>query len=185
VNTLKSMLAVIVALTVATGCATSGNPVPTDTTAVAFGSFKLIQNGHEARIGGDPLERGAYILVRHNDTNSTYVGRIGPSGGFAMALPTGSYLMEKFVFDYRGESIESPTAFRFDVPDTTSVYLGAIQLEATLESGLYGVVGTADRYTVSDRCEQTCAAQLRELDLPAATESSLMQWDHQVASLDR
>jgi len=183
-NSLK-LLGLATALAVVAGCATTSDVSSAGNNAVAFGSFDLIRNGHDANLGDAPLDRSAYILVRNDESNSSYVGRIGSDGKFAMSLPAGNYLMEKFVFDYRGENIESQTAFRFEVPASGSVYLGAIQLEATLESGLYGVVGTADRFTVTDRCDQSCSQQLSGLGLPTSTERSLMQWDHQLASLNR
>ena len=164
------------------GCATTGSSG--DSERVAFGSFNLISNGHEVEFGEGLAKRHAAIEVRNTVDQQLYSGRVGKDGKFALSLPTGEYVIETIAFEHHDEMIESPANFRFSVSEEfKSVYIGSVTLEATLDSGIYGVVGTADRYTVNNDCADGCTDTLKTLGLRASTSGvSLMRWDHQFAA---
>ncbi len=166
----------------AAGCSTTG-PMQ-DAEHVAFGSFTLISNGHEQSLGDRMIDRHAVLEVRNMMNQQLYSSRVGEEGRFALALPAGEYVLETIAFDYHGETIEAPANFRFSLAEQySSVYIGAVTLEASLESGIYGVVGTADRYTVNDNCSTGCSDELSALGLQASSSGiSLMSWDHQMAA---
>ncbi|MEM1174210.1 MAG: hypothetical protein AAGA33_08005 [Pseudomonadota bacterium] len=180
-NKASRAAAAFVTLFLLGGCATLE---PADTDRVAFGTFNLISNGHEITLGDGPAQRNASIHVRDTFRQHLYSGRVGDDGRFALSLPSGNYVIETIAFEHHGETIESPANFRFNVPDAlSSVYIGAVTLEATLDSGIYGVIGTADRYTISNECSDGCERALNALGLPSAKSGvSLMSWDHQMAS---
>ena len=180
-KSLAKTLMAAACVVLATGCA-STTSLNSDG-HVAFGKFNLISNGHAVDLGHTVFDRHAYVQVRNANNRKLYSGKVGQGGQFAMQLPAGDYLLEKIVFEHHNEKIESDTSFRFTIPEQyRSVYLGTVTLEASLETGIYGVVGTADRYTITDDCSSGCDDQLATLQLPARTSGvSLMSWDHQMA----
>ncbi len=167
---------------IAGGCTTTGYMA--DAERVAFGSFELVSNGHDVKLGHGPAKRQAAIEVRNILDQTLYSGRVGDDGQFALALPAGEYLIETIAFEHHEEMIEAPANFRFSVPaELKSVYIGSVTLEASLDSGIYGVVGTADRYTVNNECADGCGSKLKSLGLRASNSGiSLMSWDYQVAA---
>ena len=179
--TLKAAAALAIGF-MAAGCTSTA--VMGDTYRVAFGTFNLISNGHEIEVGNGPAKRHAMLEVRSMVDQKLYSGRVGNDDRFAMALPVGEYVIETIGFEHHKEMIESPANFRFSVPsDYESVYVGSVTLEATLESGIYGVVGTADRYTVNNHCSDGCDDTLTTLGLGQSTSGiSLMSWDYQMAA---
>ncbi len=177
----KSAAAVAIAALVA-GCSTTGSIGESE--HVAFGSLTLISNGHEHSLGDRMLDRHAVLEVRSMIDQRLYSGRVGKEGRFSMALPAGEYVLETVAFEHHDEMIEAPANFRFSLAEQySSVYIGALTLEASLESGIYGVVGTADRYTVNDHCSTGCSDELNAHGLQASSSGvSLMSWDHQMAA---
>ena len=181
-NTATKTAATCAIALLAAGCSTTGHMG--DAERVAFGSLTLISNGHEQALGGGLMNQHAKIKVRSLADQRLYSGRTGKDGRFALALPAGDYVLETVAFEHHDELIEAPANFRFSFPQQyKSVYIGALTLEASLESGIYGVVGTADRYTVNDRCSKNCVSELEALGLSASSSGvSLMSWDHQMAA---
>lgn len=177
----KTAAALAIAV-LAAGCSTTG--VSGGAERVAFGSLTLISNGHEHALGDRLVDRHAVIEVRSKRDQRLYSGRVGQQGRFALSLPAGEYVLETIGFEHHDEMIEAPANFRFTVSNEyRSVYIGAVTLEATLDTGIYGVVGTADRYTVSNECSSDCDEELDAFGLQAATAGiSLMSWDHQMAA---
>ncbi|MEM6513080.1 MAG: hypothetical protein AAF660_08715 [Pseudomonadota bacterium] len=178
----KRFITASAAILIAAGCSTTA--VTGGAERVAFGGLNLISNGHEVSLGGGLDQRDAVIGVRDTLSQRLYTSRVSDGGQFALTLMPGDYLVETIAFDYHGEKIEAPANFRFSVPsEFDSVYIGSVTLEASLESGIYGVVGTADRYTIDDECAVRCDEQLSSLGLQTSTSGvSLMSWDYQVAA---
>lgn len=182
---LKGIAAVAGALFLLAGCAANSSRVAD--TEIAFGKFTLVKNGQHAELGPGLLDSNAHIEVRNIRSGDRYEGVIGQDGNFALKLPAGEYIVEAFAFDHRGEPIASATNFQFVVPDNLdSVYIGDVRLEATVESGIYGVVGTADRYLVANDCADGCAERLAAMGLNGDRSGvSLLTWDRRMASATR
>lgn len=153
---------------------------------VAFGEFRLVTNGVEASLGHGLLTGDAGFHIVSEDTGDTFVGKVRKQGQFDMRLQPGAYRVSTVFFKHQGETIEADTNFRFEVAaDADSTYVGSIGLEATLESSNYGVVGTADRFTVANECAEDCAPHMATLGLTQGeTSVSLFQWESRIASTD-
>jgi hypothetical protein len=158
------------------GCATanksieSGNDLAAAATGnpVVFGKFRLIRNGNEARLGSDMLSTTATLTLRKAGSAEEFVGAVGANGEFAWALEPGFYRVARIGFDNRGDRVEPITNFTFRVSgDHEAVYIGTVTLEATFDSGYYGLNGVVDGYAVSNDCATDCAPRLERLGLAA------------------
>lgn len=158
------------------GCATanqsieSGNDLAAASHGdpVVFGKFRLIRNGNEARIGNDLLSTTATLTLKQAGSREEFVGAVGANGEFAWALEPGFYRVASIGFDNRGERVEPITNFTFTVNgDHEAVYVGTVTLEATFDSGYYGLNGVVDGYSVSNDCATDCTRRLEQLGLPA------------------
>jgi hypothetical protein len=135
--------------------------------SVVFGKFRLIRNGEEARIGSGPLATSAVLTLRNVDGDEI-VGKAGANGEFAWALDPGVYRVSSIRFDNRGEHEKAVTNFIFSVDGNySSVYIGTVTLEATFDSGYYGLNGVVDGYSVSNDCAAECGDRLTRLGLDA------------------
>jgi hypothetical protein len=177
-----------------TGCSATGNSIDSrvelakistnSTDSVVFGKFRLIQNGQETRLGDRFLTASATLNLFDNSEGRAITGKVGRDGEFAWVLPAGDYSVSGISFTKNGKRIETPTNFAFTVArGYDAVYIGTVSLEATLDSGYYGMNGTVDRLTVSDNCSADCSDRLTRLgietDHPAV---ALLRQEGQVAS---
>lgn len=192
VATLTKGLAAVVALSALAACSTTDISRSTSLKAssapatVAFGELRLITNGVKARLGDGLLAGDAGLYLASEDTQKTYVGRVERAGKFNMRLEPGRYRVTGVYFRYQGETIEADTNFVFDVSDQhEATYVGTITLEATLDNSNYGIVGTADRISVSNACASDCDRRMAAIGLPhGETAVSLFHWEERVASSD-
>ena len=104
-------------------------------------------------------------------------------------LTPGEYSVSNVSIGNRGnrnprERLEMPTIVSFTVSaNKEAVYIGTIALEATLESGDYGVNDTFDRYTVSNDCGAVCVERMAALGLAAGDVTvSLLRQEGRMAS---
>ena len=174
------------------GCATatssieSGNDIAAAATGnpVVFGKFRLIRNGNEARIGNDLLSTTATLTLKQAGSAEEFVGAVGADGEFAWALEPGFYRVASIGFDNRGERVEPITNFTFKVNgDHEAIYIGTVTLEATFDSGYYGLNGVVDGYSVSNDCASDCARRLAQLGLSSGDlATALMYQPRPVAS---
>jgi hypothetical protein len=186
--------ALIVAIVGISGCATAARSIDSSQDlavaatgaegAVAFGKFQLIRNGEAASIGNGLLSTSAVMTLHKAGEYEPFVGQVGADGDFAWALEPGFYRVSSIRFDNRGERVQPITNFTFSVDrDHAAVYVGTITLEATFESGYYGLNGIVNGYTVSNDCASDCAPRLEQLGLDVADATiSLMYEQSQLAS---
>ncbi|MDJ0918896.1 MAG: hypothetical protein QNJ05_14110 [Woeseiaceae bacterium] len=170
-----------------TGCAVPGAAVDTasiERDAVIFGDLTLVTNGHEARLGDGLFAADAGIRLEHVETGRNYISRVGKNGQFETSVAPGSYRLHTIFFKHHGETIEASTDFVFTVSNAAeATYIGAIGLEASLDNGSHGVVGTADRFTVRNNCANVCDDRMAAIGLPHGdTDIALVQWVNQVAA---
>mgnify|MGYP001590332975 CR=1 FL=1 len=180
-----------VAVVGTSGCATAAKSVDaTDATAIAvnsgeavvFGKFRLVRNGQEARLDDGLFSTSAKLNVMRAGESQASVHRVGEDGEFAMALEPGFYRIASISFNHRGERVEPVTNFTFHVEGgQEALYIGTMTLEATFDSGYYGVNGFVESYTVSDDCASDCAARIEKLGIADAI-VGLMDQPNQVAS---
>ena len=191
VTVISAVLAAVVSLS---GCATSAAVVDADKgtaqalaapgETVVFGKFRLVRNGQEARFNNDLLATSAVLHLRRASEPGRILGKVGEDGEFAWALVPGHYRVSSISFNNRGERVEPITNFSVSVSgDTDAVYIGTVTLEATFNSGYYGINGIVDGYTVRNDCSSDCAARLERLGLDASNSSvSLMAEPSPMAS---
>jgi hypothetical protein len=153
-------------------------------TTLVFGKFRLIRNGEEARIGDGVLDTSAQLNLESIDGKSGIVGTVGDNGEFGWALQPGYYRVASISFNNRGERVEPLTDFTFEVtPGSQALYIGTVTMEASFDSGYYGINGTVDSYTVSNDCATDCASRLDKFGLSdASLDIGLMQQQRPVAS---
>ena len=133
---------------------------------VVFGKFRLVRNGNEANLGTGPFANRAMLHMVNGKDSREIVGQVGDDGEFAWTLAPGRYSLTAIDFDSRGERETADTNFTFTVPaDRKAVYIGSITLEATFESGYYGLNGTVDDYRVTNDCAADCEGRLAKLGL--------------------
>ncbi len=133
---------------------------------VVFGKFRLVRNGTEADLGTGLFANRAMLHFVNGKDDRDIVGQVGDDGEFAWTLAPGRYRLTAIDFDSRGERESAETNFTFVVPaDHKAVYIGSITLEATFESGYYGLNGIVDDYRVTNDCAAECAGRLDRLGL--------------------
>ena len=184
-------LAAVVGLS---ACATSATGVDADKgtaqalaapgESVVFGKFRLVRNGEEAQFNNDMFATSAALYLKRAGEPGRILGKVGEDGEFAWALEPGNYRVSSISFNNLGERVEPITNFSFSVSgDTDAVYIGTVTLEATFESGYYGINGVVDGYSVRNDCSSGCAARLERLGLDASDSSiSLLAEPSPVAS---
>lgn len=175
-------LAGAAAIALLSGCATSSQPVASNTSdaAVVFGKLKLVRNGEPVRLGDSMFENSATLNLYETSSKRPYKGRVGNDGEFSWELPAGDYRVESIAFRVHDSIVRPETNFTFSVSDEHDAsYLGTIALEASFDSGYLGVVGGVDRFTVWDECESDCARRLAALGVAESqSQRSLLKWDH-------
>jgi hypothetical protein len=135
---------------------------------VVFGKFRLVRNGHEAKLGTSLFANTATLHLYERNGNEQFVGKVGQDGEFAWVLKPGTYRVSGIGFYNRGEKVEPVTDFTFDVPENErAIYVGTVTLETSFDSGYLGVNGTVDSYTIANDCATDCASRLENLGLPA------------------
>jgi len=158
------------------GCATTLDSVESaqeladarDTAAdsVVFGKFRLVRNGREARLGEGLFANTATLHFYRGDEQQEIVGKVGRDGEFAWMLEPGDYRLVTIGFDNRGERAETSADFEFSVEaGQEAVYIGTLTLEASFDSGYYGLNGTVDDYIVRNDCDTDCASRLAQLGM--------------------
>lgn len=169
---IRAMAAATVVLVVS-GCANSpmlSDVVSTEHGGNVVGSFDLVKNGHLVSLDNHLLGNRAYIHVSNVSMQPVGTALVRKDGSFELELQPGSYVIDTVAFEHQGELIESQSSFRFDVEDVEKTYIGAMRLEVSLENSAFGVVGTADRMTVTNLCGEDCASHV-----------SIMRWNRQSA----
>ena len=187
-------MACAVAFAGLTGCSSTGATIDSSDKlakisaapdeSVVFGKFRLIQNGEETPLGNGFLTSSATLRLVDHAGDRVITGRVGRDGEFAWVLPAGDYNLSSVSFSKRGERIETPTNFSFTVSSAyDAVYIGTVSLEATLDSGYYGMNGTIDRLNIIDECKKDCSARLSRLGLDSqAPAIALLRQEGQLAS---
>ena len=133
---------------------------------LVFGKFRLVRNGNEADLGTGLFANRATLRMVNGKDDREILGQVGNDGEFAWTLAPGRYRLTAIDFDSRGERETADTSFTFVVPaDHKAVYIGSITLEATFESGYYGLNGMVDDYVVTNDCAADCAGRLDRLGL--------------------
>ena len=157
-----------------------------DIDAVVFGKLRLIRNGEVAR-AGEGMFKSSATLHFHGNGSQEITAKIGGEGEFAWALPPGEYTVSGIGFVSRGERHEIPMQVAFTVSaDQSPTYIGTLTLEATLESGYYGLNGAIDRFSVTDDCATDCAGRLQQLGLSEQTATvALVRQEGQLAGTRR
>ena len=153
------------------------------TVTVGFGQFRLVRNGQEADLGDGVFASSAALQLFDSEDGCDITGKVGKDGEFAWALHPGEYSVSSVSFTNRGDRVVTPTNFTFTVSENQeAIYVGTITLEATIDSGYYGMNGTIDRFTVIDDCALDCAGRLEQLGLNAdAATTSLFRQEGQLA----
>jgi hypothetical protein len=175
-NFAVTILVGVVSVAGLSGCATNARTVTsaedlaaasmTGSETVVIGKFRLLRNGYEARLGNGFFATSAKLHVNRDGNPQEIVGEVGRDGQFVWILEPGNYRISSIAFDNRGDSVEPVTNFAFTVADgADATYIGTITMEATFESGYYGLSGTVDRYAVIDDCAADCDARLAALGL--------------------
>lgn len=165
------------------GCSTTGRHIDSGaelakisssaSDTVVFGQFRLIRNGQEVRQGEGLFGSSARLKLVGEGQGREIVGKVGRNGEFAWVLTPGEYSVSSVSIGNWGdrnprERLETPTNLSFTVSaDKEAVYIGTITLQATLDSGYYGVGGTFDRYIVSNDCKAVCGDRMAALGLAA------------------
>ena len=195
-NLTVTLTACVVGLAGLGGCATPAKTVASaddlagmtaaGSETLVFGKFRLLRNGEEARLGNGIFATSAKLYVNRDGNPQEIVGAVGGDGQFAWALEPGNYRISSIAFDNRGERVEPVTNFAFTVVHgADATYIGTITMEATFESGYYGLSGRVDRYAVIDDCATDCDAQLAALGLSKETATvNLAQQNGQFARAD-
>ena len=138
---------------------------------VVFGKFRLVRNGVEANINGGIFSGTATLKLFHVDGQQEIAGKVGENGEFAWALEPGDYRVTSIAFSNRGVRAEPETDFGFTVKEgQDAIYVGTVTLEATIDSGYYGINGVVDNLTVSDDCAVDCNRILERLGLEEGVE---------------
>lgn len=187
-HTIRNMMTsalVLLGAGILSGCATSGNAgqIADAEKSAVFGDLRLITNGVEERLGNGLFAADAGFRLTHQDTGRNLDGNIGKNGTFEAKLAPGTYRIHTIFFKHHGEIIEAETDFVFTVANNAAAtYIGTISLEATLENGAHGIIGTADRFTVRNDCANVCDSRMASVGLPHGdTSVSLAHWVGQVA----
>ena len=203
VNRKFGVISIACAIAVAglSGCSTTGRHIDSGaelakisssaSDTVVFGQFRLIRNGQEVR-QGEGLFGSSARLTLIGEGQREIVGKVGRNGEFAWVLPPGEYSVSSLSFGNYGDRnprarLETPTNLSFTVSaDKDAAYIGTITLEATLDSGYYGVNGTFDRYTVSNDCGAVGADRRAALGLTADDVAvSLLRQEGRMAASSR
>ncbi|MCH5377512.1 MAG: hypothetical protein JJ992_26440 [Planctomycetes bacterium] len=134
--------------------------------SVVFGKFRLVRNGNEAQFEDNILSVPPTLTLKRVGSDLELVGDVGEDGEFAWVLEPGFYRVSSIGFSNLGERVEPVTNFTFVVDGAhEAVYVGTVTLEATFDSGYYGVNGTIDRYSVSNDCATDCASRLGDIGM--------------------
>ena len=156
---------------------------PAHSRVVVFGTFRLLKNGYEAKLGDGIFSSPAALSLYRPADQEEMTVKVGKKGIFSRKLAPGEYYVASIAFKHHGETVEPDTNFVFTVPsDSAASYMGTITLETTFSSGYHGVDGEIERFVVTDDCHTDCASLLSELGMPGvAASSSFPEWRKQVA----